>query len=150
MDGERLGVGRIISMGLWIRVRLDRWLLESLDRQSGAAGGHILTTASRSVLIFASPSLCLIQFLLFYSSFPPALLPFLPWPSSPCLYAFYYSFGHCYDSPRHNVSTASWTQMWSDTRQSIAVYPYLSLVWSTGMSALLLKKESIPFKSSTA
>lgn len=50
-DGDRLG-WHIISMGLWIDVQFVCRLLESLDRLSGAARGHILDAAYRSLLIF--------------------------------------------------------------------------------------------------
>lgn len=50
-DGDRLG-WHIISMGLWIDVQFVCGLLESLDRLSGAARGHILDAAYRSLLIF--------------------------------------------------------------------------------------------------
>lgn len=40
-DRDRLG-WRVISMSLWIDVQFDCWLLESLDRLSGATRGHIL------------------------------------------------------------------------------------------------------------
>lgn len=70
-DRDRLG-WHIISMGLWIDAQFVCWLLESLDRLSGAARGHILDAAYRSLLIFL---LCVshLFFFLFLLSFSPHL-----------------------------------------------------------------------------
>jgi len=126
-DRDRLG-WHIISMGLWIDVQFVCWLLETSDRLSGAARGHILNSAYRSLLIFLPLPPCVAHLFfsihLSLSHFCLCLTGFffhLPRSTSPWLYVFYYSSGHCYESPWHNVLIASWTPMWYNTRQSIAI-----------------------------
>ena len=74
-DGDRLG-WHIISMSLWIDVQFVCWLLKSLDRLSGAARGHILDAAYRSLLIFLPLPPCVAHIFFLYSFFLSLL--FLP------------------------------------------------------------------------